>query len=226
MAKLLIIEDDATIVEGLETIFAHHGFAVLHAPDGEAGMGLFRADPPDLVILDIMLPGNNGFQVCREIRDLNRDVPIVMLTAKSQESDKLMGFELGADDYVTKPFSAMELLARVKALLRRGAGSSAAARTIKLGDALINFDNFTVEKGRQTLVLSPKERDILKLLAEHPDTVISRSRMIDEVWGDEYFPNPKTIDNFIRKLRAKVEANPQKPVHIQSVHGAGYILKP
>ncbi len=226
MVKLLIIEDDATIVEGLETIFSHHGFAVCHAPNGEEGMALYKASSPDLVLLDIMLPGIDGFQICKGIRDLNQDIPIVLLTAKSQEGDKLLGFELGADDYVTKPFSAMELLARIKALLKRSSKDHALAQTIILGKAVINFDNFTVTLDQQVLSLSPKEHDILKLLAENPDTVISRDRIIDEVWGGEYFPNPKTIDNFIRKLRAKVESDPKNPLHIQSVHGAGYILKP
>ena len=226
MVKLLIIEDDATIVEGLETIFSHHGFTVSHALNGEQGMELYKSNPPDLVLLDIMLPGVDGYQICKEIRDLNKDIPIILLTAKSQEGDKLLGFDLGADDYITKPFRALELLARIKALLKRSYKAPAIASAVKLGRAVINFDNFTVTQDQQVLSLSPKERDILKLLAENPDTVISRDRIIDEVWGGEYFPNPKTIDNFIRKLRAKVELDPKNPVHIQSVHGAGYILKP
>jgi len=226
MKKILIIEDDLTIVKGLETAFKFHGFEVLAAGSSEEGLPLFQQAKPDLVILDIMLPGLDGFEACKKIREQDRRVPVIMLTAKSQESDKLLGFELGADDYVTKPFSARELIARVKAVLKRVTQAPAQDQTVTIGSAVVNFDNFTVSKRGEEYSLSPKEHAILKLFVEHPDTVISRSRIIDEVWGDEYFPSPKTIDNFVVKLRSKIEDNPKKPRYFLTVHGAGYKFKP
>ncbi|MGD2087841.1 MAG: response regulator transcription factor [Candidatus Aminicenantes bacterium] len=227
MQKILIIEDDRTISEGLEAALQFHEFAVFCAESSEAGLPLVRQKKPDLVILDIMLPGLDGFAACKKIREQDQHLPIIMLTAKSQESDKLLGFELGADDYVTKPFSAKELIARVRAVLKRTSASpaSSAKQTVTIGNAIVNFDNFTLCKGADEFALSPKEHDILKLFVHHPDTVISRSRIIDEVWGDEYFPSPKTIDNFVVKLRTKIEDNPKKPQHILTVHGAGYKFK-
>jgi DNA-binding response OmpR family regulator len=226
MKKILIIEDDATIVDGLQTAFQFHGFDVLTAADSETGLPMVDRGKPDLVILDIMLPGLDGFETCKRIRRQDRHIPIIMLTARSQESDKLLGFELGADDYVTKPFSARELVARVKAVLKRTAAAPGLKNEILIGSASVNFDNFTVTRGGSEYSLSPKEHAILKLFVENPGTVISRSRIIDEVWGDEYFPSPKTIDNFVVKLRGKIEDNPRQPVHIRTVHGVGYKFKP
>ncbi|MCP5047873.1 MAG: response regulator transcription factor [bacterium] len=224
MSKLLIIEDDPIIVEGLNTAFAYHGFTVLTAGDSREGLELFMREKPHLVILDIMLPGLDGFDICKKIRARDQRTPIIMLTAKSQESDKLLGFELGADDYVTKPFSAKELIARVKAVLKRSSSGTKKKKEVTIGNVKVNFDNFTVTntKTNTEYPLSPKEHDILKLFVYNPDIVISRSRIIDEVWGDEYFPSPKTIDNFVVKLRGKIEENPKKPRHILTVHGAGY----
>jgi len=226
MKKILIIEDDQTIVRGLENALKFHGFDVLAAGSSEGGLPLFQQAKPDLVILDIMLPGLDGFEACKKIREQGQRVPVIMLTARSQESDKLLGFELGADDYVTKPFSARELIARVKAVLKRTAHAPAQKQTVTIGRAVVNFDNFTVSKGGEECSLSPKEHAILKLFVNHPDMVISRSRIIDEVWGDEYFPSPKTIDNFVVKLRGKIEDNPRKPCFILTVHGVGYRFKP
>jgi len=225
MNKLLIIEDDHTIVEGLQNAFHFFGFETLAAGNSETGLQVFQEKKPHLVILDIMLPGMNGFETCKKLRELDPHIPIIMLTAKSQESDKLLGFELGADDYVTKPFSAMELLARVKAVLKRSSRKTAAVHIVTIGNAVVNFNDFTILKNDSEFPLSPKEHDILKLFVRHPDTVISRSRIIDEVWGEEYFPSPKTIDNFVVKLRSKLEDNPKEPLHIISVHGAGYKFK-
>lgn len=228
MATLLIIEDDKTIVQGLSTALEFHGFRILTADNGIRGLELLKIQQPDLVILDIMLPGPDGFDTCQRIRELNKKIPIIMLTAKSEESDKLLGFELGSDDYVTKPFSAKELIARVRAVLRRSAGGSTSpppVQIVSIGDAVINLDDFTVTRDPEEYHLSPKEHAILKLLIENPDVVISRERIIDEVWGDEYFPTPKTIDNFIRKLRLKIEKDTAAPRHILTVHGAGYKLK-
>ena len=227
MQKILIIEDDRTIIEGLEAAFKFYEFEVFSAESSEAGLPLLRQKKPDLVILDIMLPGLDGFAACKKIREQDQRLPIIMLTAKSQESDKLLGFELGVDDYVTKPFSAKELIARVKAVLKRtgAAPAPSAEQKVTIGNVIVNFDNFTLCKGDDEYSLSPKEHAILKLFVNHPDMVISRSRIIDEVWGDEYFPSPKTIDNFVVKLRGKIEDNPKKPQHILTVHGAGYKFK-
>jgi two-component system, OmpR family, alkaline phosphatase synthesis response regulator PhoP len=225
MQKILIIEDDQTISEGLESAFKFHNFEVLLAGSSEAGLPLVKQRKPDLVILDIMLPGLDGFATCKKIKEQDQHLAIIMLTAKSQESDKLLGFELGADDYVTKPFSAQELIARVKAVLKRTAAAPSNQQMVTIGNTIVNFDNFTLCRGTDEFPLSPKEHGILKLFIHHPDMVISRSRIIDEIWGDEYFPSPKTIDNFIVKLRAKIEDNPKKPLHILTVHGAGYKFK-
>lgn len=224
MIKILIIEDDKTIVEGLEAAFKFHGFSLLSADNGEDGFFLLGSEKPDLVILDIMLPGHDGFEICKKIREHDRDIPVIMLTAKGQESDKLRGFELGADDYVTKPFSARELIARVNARLKRSGVQPKDKKIVHVGNVTINFTNFTVTRGGEDIEmhLSPKEYEILKLLVENPDTVISRNRIIDDIWGDEYYPNPKTIDNFILKLRNKIEEDPRNPRHIQTVHGVGY----
>ncbi len=228
MAKILIIEDDPTIVDGLQDTLEFHDYSVTVAGNGKEGIQRFREDGPDLVILDIMLPGVDGFEVCKKLKQLDVEVPVIMLTAKSQESDKLLGFELGADDYVTKPFSLKELVARVKVALKRGGKSMHKEETalITVGAAQINFKNFLVTRGGEEFPLSPKELEILKLLVENPGEVIDRNRIIDVVWGDEYYPSPRTIDNFILKLRTKIEPDPKAPVHLLTVHGAGYKFKP
>ncbi len=223
MKSILIIEDDRTILEGLEDTFKFHGFEVSTALNGLDGLNLFEKKGPDLIILDIMLPEHDGFEICKKIREQNKRIPIIILTAKSQESDKLLGFELGADDYVTKPFSIKELLARVNAVLKRIDNKTEKHYKIKNID--INFKNFELKKDNKTFQLSPKECEILELLVNNPNEVISRNRIIDDIWGDDYFPSPRTIDNFILKLRKKIEDNPKSPMHIITVHGAGYKFK-
>lgn len=225
MNKILIIEDDPKIVKGLETAFKFHEFTVLHANNAEGGLSIFQKNQPDLVILDIMLPGLDGFEICKRVKKENPLIPVIMLTAKSQESDKLLGFELGIDDYITKPFSAKELIARVKAVLKRSNMNHRIHKAITIGNVSVNFESFLVIKGESEIPLSPKERAILKLFTTFPNRVISRSQIIDEVWGDDYFPSPKTIDNFIVKLRSKIEDNPKKPQHLLTIHGAGYKFK-
>lgn len=222
MHKILIIEDDKTIVEGLEDTLQFHDYEVITAGSGKEGLASFQIEKPDLIILDIMLPGVDGFEVCKKIKQWNRDIPIIMLTARSQESDKLLGFELGVDDYVTKPFSVKELVARVGAVLNRSKKSLKKEDIIFVGKAEINFKNFTITREGMEYPLSPKEYDILKLLISHPDEVIDRNRVIDIVWGNEYYPSPRTIDNFILKLRGKIETDPKNPEYILTVHGAGY----
>jgi len=227
MAKILIIEDDGTILDTLANALNFHGFIVATAESGLKGLKNFEKETPDLVLLDIMLPDLSGFEVCRSIRSNNESVPIVMLTAKDGESDKLLGFELGIDDYVTKPFSAGELVARIRAILRRSAGQkmNPLHEALRVGDAEIDLDNFIVKHRGKEHRLSPKEKAILEILVRNRDMVISRDRIIDEVWGDEYFPTAKTVDNFIRKIRVKIEADPSRPRFIHSVHGVGFVLK-
>lgn len=225
MPKILIIEDDKMIVAGLEDTLQFHDYEVVTAGSGKEGLALFQKEKPDLIILDIMLPGVDGFEVCKKVKQENHDVPIIMLTARSQESDKLLGFELGVDDYVTKPFSVKELVARVGAVLKRSKKPVKKEDVVVVGKAEINFKNFTVTRDGVEYPLSPKEYDILKLLISHPDEVIDRNRVIDVVWGDEYYPSPRTIDNFILKLRSKIETDPKNPEYILTVHGAGYKLR-
>jgi DNA-binding response OmpR family regulator len=225
MTKILIIEDDPTILSALANAFAFFDFTVMTAGSSEAGLERYSHENPDLIILDVMLPGIDGFELCRKIRQQDKRIPIVMLTAKNQESDKLLGFELGVDDYVTKPFSAKELIARVRAILKRSQNRQEGSLPILVGEVEILFEKFIVKREGKELALSPKELDILKLLIENPEKVISRDQIIDHVWGDEYFPSPKTIDNFIVKLRGKIENDPKNPCHIITVHGAGYKFK-
>jgi DNA-binding response OmpR family regulator len=233
MKKILLIEDDHTIVEALEDTFRFHDYDVSIAGNGKDGIRLFREHSPDIIILDVMLPGVDGFEICKKIKHEEPHTPIIMLTAKGQENDKLLGFELGADDYVTKPFSIKELVARVSAVLKRSAAArppaaaqqqepSNTVESLTIGNAIINFKHFTVVREGTEHSLSSKECDILKLLTEHPDEVIDRNRIIDVVWGDEYFPSPRTIDNFILKLRNKIEDDPRNPVFLLTVHGVGY----
>jgi len=232
MTSILIIEDDRTIIDALEDTFRFHDYQVVTAGDGREGYRKFKESVPDLVILDVMLPGPDGFDICRKIRADDVDVPIIMLTAREQESDKLLAFERGADDYVVKPFSVKELVARVNARLKRRVKNtpvetstvSAAGKEepISVGSAVIDFGNFTVTRLGKEYPLSPKESEILKLLVGHPEQVIDRNRIIDVVWGDDYFPSPRTIDNFILKLRTKIETDSRQPLHIMTVHGAGY----
>ncbi len=222
MKTILIIEDDQTITDSIRDTLEFHDFAVCEAGTGKAGIEILYSNKIDLVLLDIMLPGVDGFETCKKIKSLDRDMPIIMITAKSQESDKLLGFELGADDYITKPFSLKELMARVAAVLKRSTPSTPMEANVTVGESTINLKNYTITRGGRQETLSPREHKILKLFIHHPDEVIDRNRIIDEVWGDEYDPSPRTIDNFILKLRTKIEAEPKQPKHIITIHGAGY----
>lgn len=224
MKKILIIEDDLTIARTLKNALEFHGFQPYHAESGTRGLEILECERMDLVLLDIMLPGPDGFEICRHIRERDPKIPIIMVTAKSSESDKLLGFELGVDDYITKPFSAAVLVARIRAVLKRSGKVASAPRIAKIGDAEVDLEGFMVRRGKSEFPLSPKEKSILEILVTNPDTVISRERIIDEIWGDEYFPTPKTIDNFIRKLRLKIEETPSSPRFILTVHGIGYKL--
>lgn len=227
MSKILVIEDDQAISEALEDTLKFHGYEVRIAPDGGEGYQAYLQIPPDLIVLDIMLPDHDGFSVCKKIRETDPHVPIIILTARRQESDKLLGFELGADDYMTKPFSIKELVARIQAVLKRTSGmerTTGPSKPVSIGKAVLDFKTCLVTRDGVEYRLSKKEHDILKLFVTHPNEVIDRNRIIDEVWGGEYFPSPRTIDNFILRLRNKIEDDPKSPKHLVTVHGIGYKL--
>jgi len=221
--KILIIEDEADLVRGLELNLADEGYEVAWASDGREGLRRALEEAPDLVILDIMLPGMNGLEVCRELRQQKSSVPVIMLTAKGGEVDKVVGLEIGADDYMTKPFSVRELLARIKAHLRREKREPLhVPKTVVLGDVEIDFAHFKVRRAGSETDLTSLEVDILKYLIAHKGEVVSRDALLDKVWGYERFPTTRTIDNHILKMRKKIEDDPSRPRHILSVYGEGY----
>lgn len=221
--RILIIEDEADLVKGLKLNLAGEGYDVDWAADGPEGLRKALEEAPDLVILDIMLPGMNGLDVCRELRQKKTNVPVIMLTAKGEEVDKIVGFEIGADDYMTKPFSIRELLARVKAHLRREKRKPRSVpKTYGFGDVEIDFLHFKVRKEGRESDLTSLEVDILKYLIAHKGEVVSRNALLDKIWGYEKFPTTRTIDNHILKLRKKIEDDPGRPRHIFSIYGEGY----
>ncbi len=222
---ILIIEDEPQIVMGLRDSLEFEGFRVLSAGKGKDGIALARAENPDAVILDLMLPDINGYAVCEELRRWSAFVPIVMLTARSQESDKIRGLDSGADDYVTKPFSVNELIARMRAIFRRAArGSAATPEIVTIGDAIVNFTAQTLSVREQEHQLSFYEVELVRLLVERVGQPVSRDEILSKVWGLEALPTNRTVDNFIVKLRKKIEKSPDKPAHILTVYGFGYKL--
>ncbi len=225
--KILIIEDEPHIVLGLTDALEFEGFAVISANKGKEGVNLARAEKPDAILLDLMLPDTNGFKVCEELRRWDAFVPIVMLTARSQEVDKIRGLDAGADDYVTKPFSVGELTARMRALLRRAQRPSGGSpETFRVGDAEINLTAHTVVRADQTHQITFYEVELLRLLHERLGQPVSRDEILQKIWGLEAAPSNRTVDNFIVKLRKKVERSPDKPERILTVYGYGYKLAP
>jgi DNA-binding response OmpR family regulator len=225
--KILIIEDEPHIVLGLTDALEFEGFAVVSANKGKDGVLLAKAEKPDAILLDLMLPDANGFQVCGDLRRWDRFVPIVMLTARSQEIDKIRGLDAGADDYVTKPFSVNELIARIRAIFRRAQRpSEAAPEVLSIGPVTINVAAHTLARGKTTTPLSFYEVELLRLLYERVGQPVSRDEILQKIWGIEGGPSNRTVDNFIVKLRKKVEKSPEKPEHILTVYGYGYKLAP
>jgi DNA-binding response OmpR family regulator len=220
--KILIIEDEENMVEGLKFNLEARDYRVMAALDGETGLTSAAEEHPDLVILDLMLPGLNGYEVCKRLKETQAEIPIIMLTAKSQESDIITGLDLGADDYITKPFSVLELLARINALLRRSNSKSALPEMLHVGDLEIDFLKYQARKQGKPLDLSPREFDILQYLVERKGEVVSRDDLLNQVWGYESFPFTRTIDAHIASLRKKIEEKPDKPALIITVHGKGY----
>ena len=223
--RLLLVEDDRTLRTALSDAFTGEGHAVTAAADGHEGRAVLRAQRFDLVVLDVMLPGPSGLELLRELRTRDADTPVLLLTARGEEGDKVLGLELGADDYVTKPFSLRELLARVKAMLRRRERPQAAGvQQFTLGSARIDLAAFTVERDGVVHTLSPKEAGMLSLLRQHGGRAVSRAKFLSDVWGGDQFVGDRTIDTHMLNLRQKVEGDSKQPRFLRTVHGVGYRL--
>jgi DNA-binding response OmpR family regulator len=222
---ILVVDDEPHIVLGLRDALEFEGFRVISAGKGQEGVALARTEAPDAVILDLMLPDLNGYTVCEQLRRIAPHVPIVMLTARSQETDKIRGLDAGADDYVTKPFSVNELIARMRAIFRRAARAPAAIpETLTLGEALVNLTSQTVKAGGREEMLSFYEVELLRMLAERMGQPVSRDEILTKIWGLEASSTNRTVDNFIVKLRRKIERSPDKPQFILTAYGFGYKL--
>ncbi len=223
MTRILVIEDEPQMLLGLRDNLELEGYEVQTAADGDEGLARAASFGPDLVILDVMLPRKNGFDVCRELRARSNATPIVMLTARSAETDKVLGLELGADDYVTKPFSITELLARVRAVLRRTTSQKPTpVDLVRIGDIEIDFKLHQARRGKTRIEFTAREFDLLRYFVQHIGQVVTREQILNEVWGYEEFPTTRTIDNFVAKLRQKIEKSPHAPEHILTIHGSGY----
>jgi DNA-binding response OmpR family regulator len=221
--KILIVEDEKELIEGLKLNLVSAGYDVIWAVDGEEGVNRALMEAPDLILLDIMLPKKDGLDVCRELRGKNLAVPIIMLTAKGEEVDKVVGLEIGADDYITKPFSVRELLARIKAHLRRETREENTIPSIyRFDDVEIDFIHYKVRRKKKTFQLTSLEVKILKFLIAHKGEVVTRETLLNKIWGFEKYPSTRTIDNHILKLRKKIEGNHLKTKYIFSVYGEGY----
>jgi DNA-binding response OmpR family regulator len=224
--RLLVIEDEAPMRTALVETLKAEGYRVLSAADGVSGLELACTEAFDLVLLDVMMPGLDGFAVCRELRKRERTMPVLMLTAKGQVDDRVEGLDSGADDYLVKPFSLKELLARVRALLRRREREDALGGEFSIGAAVVDFSKRLLLRSGTRHELSEKEAGMLRLLATNAGEVISREKFLDVVWGYHAYPSTRTVDNFIATLRAKLEDDPANPRHLITVRGAGYRLDP
>ncbi|NLG84724.1 MAG: response regulator transcription factor [Firmicutes bacterium] len=221
MKRILIIEDERPIAESIAFNLEREGYRVETTSDGRVGLQTILSSPPDLVILDLMLPGLDGIEVCRRVRAAGLTTPIIILTAREAEADRVLGLEMGADDYVTKPFSLRELLARVRSVLRRS--EMAAAAPIVIDDRLrIDLEGREVTVAGKPVELSAKEFDLLQVLVRHRGQVLSREQLLDLVWGRDFFGDPRTVDVHIRWLREKIEPDPGNPTFILTVRGSGY----
>jgi len=223
MAKILIVEDEVEMANSLKDNFEFEGHEVEIALDGENGIKSVYSFSPDLIILDIMLPNKSGYDVCRDLRSNEISTPIIFLSARGQEIDKVLGLELGADDYLTKPFSVRELIARVNAVLRRYDAKPKTNKTnYKIGKLLVNFEKLTAADENGKVDLTFKEFEVLEFFVKNEGKIISRSDLLDQVWGYDNFPTTRTVDNHIAKLRKKIETDPINPKHIFTVYGVGY----
>ena len=227
MAKILIVEDEPNIRQLVRYNLEKEGFQVQEAATGLQGLKLAKLEMPDLVLLDLMIPEMDGLEVCRSLKGTpgTAALPIIMLTAKSEEIDKVIGLELGADDYMTKPFSPRELVARVKAVLRRSRKEASLPGELTVGSLRFNFSRYEVHMGSTRLELTPKEYELLKMLATNLGKVFTREQLLEKVWGYEYFGDTRTVDVHIRHLRAKMSADPETAEAIETVRGFGYRLR-
>lgn len=222
MKRILIIEDDPAISKGLADVLKAEHFEVVTEDDGEKGFKFAQNENIALIILDLMLPSKNGIEICMDLRKKGVNTPILMLTSKKEEMDKVLGLEVGADDYMTKPFSVRELLARVKALLRRKQEISKDIEEYSFGTVEINFKKQSAARNNKPLELSTTEYKILKYFVEHEGEVVTRDNLLDKVWGYDVFPTSRTVDNYILSIRKQIEDNPSEPKHLLTVPKAGY----
>ncbi|MCE5229756.1 response regulator transcription factor [bacterium] len=223
--KVLIVEDDEHIRNGLDEILKGEGYETRLAADGRAGLDLFRTEAPDFVCLDIMMPGVNGYDVCKEIRKQSPSLPVIFISAKSEEIDKVVGFELGADDFITKPFGVREVVARIRAVTRRCLAASASREdhdTIMMGDLEIFPAQLRARRGESSIDLSLRDVKILRALHENRGRVLDRQALFAAGWGINHLPNSRTLDQHISQLRKRIEIDPQEPEIIKTVHGVGY----
>jgi DNA-binding response OmpR family regulator len=219
--RLLIVEDDPSLARLLRDNLVYEGFSVECVADGSHAIQTARSARPDLVLLDIMIPGLNGFEVCRALSAGRHRVPIIIVTARTRQEDKIRGLDLGADDYVTKPFALEELLARIHAVLRR---SQRGIQSVMLGHVMVDFGRMRAFKGNMPVVLTPREFALLHFLAEHAGEVVTREELLRAVWGYQHTPVTRTVDNFVARLRRKIEEDPHHPRYIRTMHGDGYCL--
>jgi len=222
MARILIVEDEPNMVAGLRDNFEYEGYDVIAARDGAEGLERALNEAPDLVVLDVMMPKMSGLDVCKQLKSRRPSLPVIMLTARGQEVDKVVGLELGADDYVTKPFSIRELLARIKAVLRRAPLAAKDQERYAFGDVEVNLRTCQVSRAGRAMEFSAKEFDLLRYFLSHPGETLSRDRLLEKVWGYNSFPTTRTVDAHIVRLRQKLEPKPEEPRFILTVHGIGY----
>jgi DNA-binding response OmpR family regulator len=222
VTKVLVVEDDPGILRTVADNLRFEQYEVVTATDGESAYRTQQTEQPDLIVLDLMLPNMSGFELCKRLRAADVQVPVLMLTARDEEADRVRGLDTGGDDYVTKPFSIPELMARVRALLRRSASANGHLDAIRFGDVTVNFRRYVAERAGHRVDMTRKEFALLRFLASRQDTVVTRDEILNKVWGFESYPATRTVDTHIAGLRAKLEADPARPVHIQTVHGVGY----
>lgn len=222
MKRILIIEDDAELLEGLKDNLALEGYEVMTASDGEEGLMQVVRGLPDAIILDLMLPTVGGVEVCRRLRERGSETPVLILTARSQESDKILGLESGADDYVTKPFSIHEVLARLRVMIRRSARVPNRTGAYRFGDIEVDFSSQRVRKARNVILLSSLEFEVLRYFISRHGQIVSRDHLLNEVWGYHAFRTTRAVDNLVGRLRQKLEDRPHEPKHILTVYGVGY----
>ena len=226
MEKILVIEDDRATRKALQQLFEPEGYMVETAQDGAQGIAAFRASKPNFVILDLRMPKVGGQDVCRHIRKESEEVPIIILTGSADEVDRVLLLELGADDYVVKPFSPKELLARVRAVLRRAHRGAPVVEQLYFDDVAVDFRKMEVTRGDRPVAVTPQELKLLKYFSQNPERVLSRDQLLNDVWGYSSYPSTRTVDSHILTLRQKLEKNPASPVHFVTVHNAGYKFVP